>query len=386
MLLQGISAHFSKRAGSILGTTVLTYIKHIGRRGEDMTARGILAAFVTAGILLAGALVVLAATDQDPAHFVRALTFNGAPNALVCFFIAVGSILSAVFACLSCIGAFSDFDDDGEEDFPFAAIPFFIILSLGLFWFALACGAHPMEAEDVVEPAVKPIAVPAPEFAKSIDVNKALDAEEAIPVEDDAAPNEDSDESDASDDADNLDLEGFSTLTVEAASWPYKHPLVRDGVYERSNSVDRYLASLFPAEDADGKVRALLCGNAWVGITGASSEEGPALRNQTRAEARALLAAQKAKEWLASQDNCDAPIVLGVDLGQHQATADAINAADTDYQRQTLMFVRTGNPDAPKPSAGEALAELQEFLDFDVVRDSLLANREYREAPRAFLP
>ncbi|HXI88350.1 MAG TPA: hypothetical protein VNH64_12880, partial [Parvularculaceae bacterium] len=113
-------------------------------------------------------------------------------------------------------------------------------------------------------------------------------------------------------------------------------------------------------------------------------EEGPLQRNERRARVRADLALAAADKWLAAHSECQRPLLLGVDLGQHILTI-ASSPEATAYQRQILMISRerSGADEAVTP--GEASDELGAFLADDDNLVRFLAGRRFMRAPRAYL-
>jgi hypothetical protein len=138
-------------------------------------------------------------------------------------------------------------------------------------------------------------------------------------------------------------------------------------------------------DDKDGKVAAMLCGKAWVAFTGSASEEGPADRNAMRAKARAELVAARAEAWLDAHSDCRRPVIVALDLGQHQAT----NVGDpgaTAYQRQLLVISRARATPEESVSSAAAVEEMEKFYADDVMRSRLLGARNYRHQAAAFIP
>lgn len=188
-----------------------------------------------------------------------------------------------------------------------------------------------------------------------------------------------------------LELEGGEpapTPQVTAVALPvrytYRYPLITARGAEGATFTQRDLALAFPLEDPDGRVRALLCGKAWVALAGSASQEGDRDRNEARARLRAEIAITRAKSWLAAHaDDCPAPALIGLDLGQHQAViADpSLNGADTADQRQLIVITRALRASEDAASAEAALAEARAFYATSAGRAAILGNRRFvREA------
>jgi hypothetical protein len=137
-----------------------------------------------------------------------------------------------------------------------------------------------------------------------------------------------------------------------------------------------------PFADDDVENRRLLCGKAWVAVTGSSSEEGPPERNAARARARTEYALQRASSWLYDHDQCGPTLVFGVDLGQHQPTGGDGDA--TAYQRQILVISRL-RTEGESLTLPEARAELERFLGDPEQRVALYAGRVFTREPAIVL-
>ncbi len=339
-----------------------------------MTLKALFGATITAVLLGAGAFWSLRLQGASFEDFVAALSFRGEENALICFALAAGALLSAFLAIVSCFAAFRD-EDDPEyqtDEYPFGAIPFFTLLSLALFWFALGCGgrqavSEPGAPEPLVEPEPEPEPLEKPLLEKP-PVDEPVVLEEPVIEASPPSP----------------------SVAPYSAPWPYQYPLIRNGGYAPSPAVDAYLDDLFPAGDPTGALSGVLCGKAWIAVSGASSEEGPAERNATRARIRAELAAARAAEWVAQAGPaCGSPVVLGLDLGQHVETdlnGEAGDEAATAYQRETLFITRDLAPDEAALTPQDALAELTVHLDDPAARGAFLSGRAYLSAPQPFIP
>ncbi len=339
-----------------------------------MSLRAGLAAIITAVLWLAGAAFMLNLTAAGPGAYFSSLFFQNEAQGLRCFLLAASALLAGGFAIVSSITAFRDSEDDDDDAFPFGAIPFFLVASLGFFWFAIDCAAtKPIDAPDMLQkmidasPAPDPLAPVEPEPQSNLET--PIDV--PVPVAEDRPPAPE------------------VNALPNAASWPYQYPLIRNSGYLSSRATDAFLTSLFPADDRDGAMRALLCGKAWVAVSGASSQEGPALRNRLRAHFRAELAALNAQAWLNAQpDSCRPPAVLALDLGQHMSTVANASAGGgaTGYQRQVFIVSRRLTPDESALEPADALSELQAFLSEPENRAALLGERRYHWAPLAFAP
>jgi len=340
-----------------------------------MSLRAGLAAFITAALWLAGAAFMLDLQSVGPGAYFSSLFFQHGAQDLRCFLLAAGALLAGGFAIVSSITAFRDSDDDDDDAFPFGAIPFFLVASLGFFWFAIDCVAtKPIDEPDMLQKmidaspaAFDSLAPVEPELLSNLETPIDISA----PVAEDRSPAPE------------------VNALPNAASWPYQYPLIRNNGYLPSSATDAFLANLFPADDRDGAMRALLCGKAWVAISGASSQEGPALRNRLRSHFRAELAALNALDWLnVRPDDCRPPAVLALDLGQHLSTVTNVPAGGgaTGYQRQVLIVSRQLALDESALDPADALSELQAFLSEPENRVALLGKRRYHQAPLAFTP
>ena len=351
-----------------------------------MSIRAILAAIVTIVVLFVGAVFLMRLQGAEFGDYLAALLYQKGDDALRCFLLAAGAALAAVFAVVSSFSAFRDIDEDEYETrFPYGAIPFFLIVSAGFFWFATGCGRTPIAGD-----------APRDEIAAPL---VAEDAEQTAALSNDddllGAP---TDEPVEIADADLIDVpvrveEPATPAPTPAVvyldtktQWPYQYPLIRSNAAMVGERTEQFLDGLFPA-DAPA-VRALLCGKAWVAVTGASSKEGPAIRNQIRARARAALAAREADLWIAAHgQDCEAPIVLAIDLGQHENGAGAGDSdhAATAYQREALFVSRDLAAGETPLLPDEALDEANAYLATPDSLSQLLGDRRYPRAPVVFL-
>lgn len=167
--------------------------------------------------------------------------------------------------------------------------------------------------------------------------------------------------------------------------WTYEYPLIRDGSVVSSNEVDRALAAFMPMDDRNGGVATMLCGKAWVAFSGSASEEGPPDRNEMRARARAELVAARAETWLDAHPDCRRPVIVALDLGQHNPT-NADDPAATAYQRQLIVIGRARASEEEILDALSALEEMRVFYANESMRTKLLGARHYRSQASVFVP
>lgn len=314
--------------------------------------RAVFAAVLAAIMLVAGALIVARVSGREAADFVEVLLAGWAPG-LWCFLAAAGAVALGASAVLTAFLAFIEREepDDGpfrRRGFPKGAPILLVALSLALVWYALRCAS-----------------APAPE------------APIAVAVEPDAPPAEDIDEELAGGEPiDALDLQGASYLFGETQfDWGFKDPLIRSGRPVWMSPVRPF---------TDETAASLLCGKAWVAVTGSASEEGPADRNAARSRVRAAAAADAARQWLSRHPECGETIVFGVDLGQHAAGTPDDTGAATANQRRVLTASRLRSDGEPL-SAGAARADLEALLADPSQRTALYAGRRFQAEP-AILP
>ncbi len=346
-----------------------------------MTFRALLGVIITTLLLVGGGFLILRHFGASIDDYSDALFFQADENRLRCFFFALGALLSGLFAILSNFPVFADVDEEDidRDEFPFGAIPFFLIVSLILFAFSLRCAAP--AAVEILDDAtastpVAPVAAPAEEpvvepEALIEEPEPIADPEPVLPPAPPPPP------------------EPTVSDVSAARAWPYKYPLVRDGAHVPSSVDQRFLATVFPSDDPQASVSSLLCGKAWIAVTGASSQEGPALRNETRARLRAELAAAAARQWLdAAPPSCRQPVILGVSLGQHLPTVENgdVGTDATAYQRQVMFVSRARAADGAPVTGSDAMEELQTFLGSEAGARALLGSRAYHSAPSAFSP
>jgi hypothetical protein len=187
----------------------------------------------------------------------------------------------------------------------------------------------------------------------------------AVAVEPEAPPADDREE----------DLGGDEPVVAASTgfSWSYKNPLIRgDGAGVWTQREGPFLD--------DNEARSLLCGKAWVAVTGSASEEGPAHRNAIRSLLRALAADQAAGAWIQGHADCVVGPLFAVDLGQHKAGTAGADGASTAYQRQVLVMSRTRHGEE-FITAAAARAELAAFLADPATRAALLGGRQFPAEP-----
>lgn len=308
--------------------------------------RALLASVFAAVLLGAGCFIVASFAQARPHDLLPLLLASRAPFSLVCFLAAWGAV---GFGTLGVAAAFLAFIAPEEDDdpsfrrrgFPKAAPLVLIALALILLFFALRCVAD----------AGPPIAVPV----------------EPAPIVEEPAPPP----------ADEPSAPPPDIRPVAMAStfeWPYMDPLMRGDGAIWSNSPQ-------PFSD-ENEARRLLCGNAWVAVTGSSSEEGPAERNRARAHVRTQQAIARARSWLSRNSECGTTIVLGVDLGQHAAIQGAGDGSASAYQRRILTVSRLRRESEESIDAAEARAELEAFLANPESRETLYAGRVFTAPPQ----
>jgi hypothetical protein len=311
--------------------------------------RALVASLIAAVLFGAGLFIATSYAGGRPHDLVPLLSLGRTPFSLWCFLAAWAALIFGGLGVLAAFAAFIAPEEDDDPRFrrrgvPMAAPIILIGLGLALAFVALRCGPR-LEASPPVAVPVTPDAVAAP-------AGPVLLGDEPPPG---AAPP--------------------AAVAGEAAfSWRYMDPLVRGAGALWSGAGEPF------ADEAENLE--LLCGKAWVAVTGSASEEGPPERNARRARFRTERAMARAGAFLAQHAECGETVVLGVDLGQHaRVTADGSEGAATSYQRQVLVVAR-GAEDPPKPvSATEAEAELRAFLADPASRAALLAGREFPSEP-----
>jgi len=326
--------------------------------------RALFASLFAAILLGAGAFIVARAADARPHDLAPLLSIGRSPFSLWCFLAAWGALGSGALGVIAAFLAFiapEEDDDPGfrRRGFPKAAPLVLIAIALALVYVALRCVA--------AEPEQAPVPVPlAPDTQQTAPETPLLG--EAPQLVEPLAE----------------DLPATKPV-ADAASfqWPYKYPLLR-GVNAVWDGIDQ------PFADSPETAR-LLCGKAWVAVTGSASEEGPADRNAARARVRAERAMKRAKTWLSQHDECGPTIVLGVDLGQHAPIAGIADAAAdggsaSAYQRQILVVSRHRRAPDETLQTAAAINELDQFLSDPADRAALYAGRVFPAEPRVVAP
>lgn len=355
-----------------------------------MDLRAILLLVLLSIVLAVGGHFLLVKADASLFDFLRILMFQSVEHQTKCFFVALGAIVAAVLALLSCVAVFSedeDLDEYQHEEFPFGAIPFFALISLGLFWLSLGCvvkasAQNVVPAEPIELPIVETMPEPVVSATPAPSLNKETPVAVAIPLEDDVQAKEP------------LPIASPPSPRLynygEPAVWPYKLPLVKNDQAVVTLRVTAFLEeTAFPLDDRSGEVRALLCDNAWVAIVGSASEEGPLERNQRRSRLRISLAADRAEIWLAHHSaNCEKPIILGVDRGQHQLTAAGQSGgpAATAKQRALSFIVRGRVPGEVDLTKEDVRSELADYLAAQWDNPDNLVDRGYLRRPQIVTP
>ncbi|MFN0022499.1 MAG: hypothetical protein ACKVS5_01210 [Parvularculaceae bacterium] len=316
-------------------------------------ARAVLAAILATVMLLAGALIVARTSGRSGADFLEILLAGPAPG-LWCFLAAAGAVAFGAAGIFTAFLAFiaREEEDDGpfrRRSFPKAAPLILIVLALALVWYALRC-APAVETADPIAVAV------APEAPVADEVEDALQGGD--PVAD-------------------LDSQ-FSTILFgdSGFDWTFKDPLIRSGSHQWMTRERPF---------TDDAAETLLCGKAWVAVTGSASEEGPADRNAERSRLRAMAAAEAARRWIARRSDCGATPVFAVDLGQHAAGSPDETGVATAYQRRVLVVSRVRKTDEVL-SPDAASAELAGILANPASIAALLGGRRYRAEPVILTP
>ncbi|MEM9496035.1 MAG: hypothetical protein AAGA09_08525 [Pseudomonadota bacterium] len=345
-----------------------------------MSIRALFATTLTAALLAAGAFVMMQAQGATLGDFLSALTLKGGVEngAILCFLLALGAVLGALLALISAFSAFRELDEDEYDNrLPYGAAPFFGVIALAFFWFAMGCGGGDDETLDeslAGASAAPALTAPTPEPEPPAPVLAA--PEPPAPAEPETA-----------------DLPPPAPQVEQyahAAPWPYQYPLIRNGRAAAASSTAAFLSGLFPDDDPSGAVSALLCNKAWVAVAGATSEEGPAERNVIRARARAALTARRAEDWLSAQTSstCTKPVIIPVTLGQHAPLLANENGTPgaTAYQREPAFISRALDADETALSAADARAEVRAFLNDSANRRAILGARRYNQAPALIDP
>lgn len=363
-----------------------------------MPIRSLFASLIIAGLIVGGAMFIMARQQVNFDDFVLLLQMRAPGATIFCWMFAWGATAAAALSVLTGFAAF--LDDPDEDDyrrrgFPKGLPAALLIIALVLFWAAFTCVGRRGE-ERVVIPidasagAGATAAVVQPVDEAGADVEDALagastdEGRIESPAEAEAEPAP----VDLSRDNEARTPAGSAIMAQETALvWEYKYPLILGESYVYSPRMSEAIAALFPAGDPNGDVRAMLCGKAWVAFTGSASEEGPRERNVKRAQRRAEMVAGAASDWLDAHEDCQRPVILAITLGQHAATTIPLadGGRSTGYQRQALVASRDR-------AAGEAVSrasaskELAAYLDSKDGLDALLGGRRYVSAPAIFTP
>lgn len=315
--------------------------------------RAVFAAVLAGVMLLAGALIVARTAGREAADLFEILLAGWGPG-LWCFLAAAGALALGAAGVLTAFLAFIEREeaDAGpfrRRGFPKSAPILLIAIALGLVWFALRCSGAPAP-ETPVAVAVEPEAPP------PVDLEDELEGGE--PVLDVASTGP---------------TVSFSETSFD---WTFKDPLIRGAGHQWMTRERPF---------TDESAAALLCGKAWVAVTGSASEEGPAGRNAERSRLRAAAAAEAARRWIARHPDCGVTYVFGVDLGQHAAGAPDDTGAATAYQRRVLVMARARN-DGETLTADAARAELAGYLANSATRDAFLGGRRFPAEPVILAP
>lgn len=352
-----------------------------------MTARGILAALVTIVIFLFAGRYLLSLQGAGPDDFLATLFLRGEHAGFRCFLLAAGAVASAFIAAVSCLAVFQDRDDDLDEDeeFPFGAIPFFLLLGLGLLWFSTGCaggGVHEDTALDnaINDPHQSVTSTEEPTLSGGVEA-LAGGAPAELPINipariDDPLPTDEMAQA-ATANIDPL----IVAHPINAPAWPYMTPLMRDGRAISYGAANAFLDQVFEAPSRTSALRDALCGKNWVAVIGATSEEGPTARNRARARVRAELAAKRARKWVADTPDCPAPIIIPVSFGQHETTSLSADQSTTAYQRQILFLSGGAAGHNADFAASAAAAEIADFLAAPETLGQLIGDRRYPHGP-----
>lgn len=314
--------------------------------------RALIAAVLAAVLFGAGLFIVAGLAGARPHDLLPLLSPGRSPFELWCFLGAWGAL---VFGALGVLTAFLAFLAPEEDDdprvrrrgFPKGLPLLLVVIALALAFVALRCGVA----------GEAPIAVPvAPSPAAALAAPPSVPA---APVQPAGPPP--------------------AGVAVAAFQWRFMDPLMREtgGVW---------LPDGAPFAD-DAENERLLCGKAWVAVSGSASEEGPSERNAARARIRTERAMARAGSWLSQHDECGGTVVLGVDLGQHVTTAPvAAEGAATAYQRQILVASRGRAYGEAALSSAAAEAELAAFLADPANRRAFFGGRTFQRDPVILAP
>lgn len=342
--------------------------------------KAVLATVLTAIIFLAGLVIVSGVAGARATDLLELLSTNHQPFRLLCFLAAWGSIalggLSLLMAFLAFIAPDEEEDDPRlhRRRFPKAAPMLLVALALALAFIALRCAAAA-----VVAPVVTPVVAPVVEEPETVEP-----APLAAPIiEEEPGPEPR---------AAQAPVVSATPLVYGEASdfeWLYTFPIPGEGRPAWS-SVEQPFAD-------DAEARRLLCGKAWVAVTGSASEEGERALNQQRARLRTERAMTRAANWIAAHPECGQTPVLGINLGQHvregdngQEGGDGQGDGDgpeaTAYQRQVLTVGRALGPDETALTAAQARREASAFINDPAAFSAFLGRRRFQDAPTIIEP
>lgn len=320
--------------------------------------RALLAGIVAAILFGAGLFIATNFAGGRPHDLVPLLSLRPAPGSLLCTLAAWGALIVGGLGVLTAFLAFLAPEEDDDETrlrrrgFPKAAPLVLIALALGLAFLALRCKS----GEDAAPIAV---AVAAPVEAAIVDDPVEAELLGGEPIA--PAPL------------------AQAAASASAFQWRFKDPLLR-------GAGPKWMGGGEPFSD-DAEASRLLCGKAWVAVTGSASEEGPPDRNAARSEIRTRQAMTSAARWLGRHPECGATTVLGVDLGQHAPTSPgAEEGAATAYQRQLLVASRARADGEAALALSAAEAELSAFLGDPAKRAALLGGRQFAADPAILRP
>ncbi|MBY0422005.1 MAG: hypothetical protein K2Q06_06845 [Parvularculaceae bacterium] len=317
--------------------------------------RALLGAVVMTLALVIGAAVVLqtsGATFSDFAHHAfgasdRATFWGRATGALAVLF-GLSAILFAYVAW---------YEEPRFDGVAHSGFPRFIPVVL---WAAtLALVVISVGALKKVEPA-KPAAPEAPASPPA-----TPKPEDPLPLEGGAPP------------------EPKVTAIPLSATYTFKYPLITTQGAVGLNHTERDVAMALPIDDADGSVRALLCDKAWVALAGSASQEGDRQRNEIRSRLRTEAAVARAETWLAAHPDFAAPVLIGLDLGQHEPVVSdpRFDGVDTAGQRRLIVVSRALRAGETRPSLDAALDEAEAFYKSPVGRAAILGGRRFEREP-----
>lgn len=168
-----------------------------------------------------------------------------------------------------------------------------------------------------------------------------------------------------------------------SATYTFKYPLITQQGPVGLNHTEQDVAIALPIDDPDGAVRALLCDKAWVALAGSASQEGDRARNEARSRLRTEAAVARAETWLKAHPECKAPVLIGLDLGQHEpvVTEPRYDGVDTAGQRRLIVVSRALRRGEQRPALDAALDEAEAFYRSPAGRIAILDGRRYEREP-----